>query len=279
MRKRPRIVKIIIRLLWDVVAALSLAVALYVVFALFVSTREERRLSKENRQWEKLYPALEERAALLEDEISLLQSRDDSIYFKIYETTAPDLVWKAEGSVDPEVTAEKIDAAFTEIYALVEKGEIPPLGIPIKDFSPLQTGASTGMKLSPVFKVEMEHRGLDMVAPQGTPVLAAGDGTVTEITRGSKGLGNIVEVSHEGGYVTRYCILDDIYVHKGDKVRRGSRIGTVGIYNAIQAAHLHFEVLRSGVPQNPVHYFFASLTPEDYTNMLYISSRTTQSLD
>ena len=279
MSGQSKIVKRLVRFLWSVLAAVSLSVALYVLFALIVSTREERELAAENRRWEKALPALEEKAALLEEDIRLLQMRDDSIYFKIYETTAPELVWKAEGRVEPMAPADKIDAAFAQIYALAEKGEKPPMGIPIKDFSPLQTGASTGLKLSPVFKVQMEHRGLDMVAPQGTPVLAAGEGTVTEITHGSKGLGNIVEVTHEGGYLTRYCILDDIYVHKGDKVRRGSRIGTVGIYNAIQAAHLHFEVLKDGVPQNPVHFFFASLTPEDYTNMLYISSRTTQSLD
>lgn len=271
--------KILLRFFWSALAAVSLAVAFYLVFAMLVSTREERRLARENRQWEKLLPSLEQKADLLEEELRLLQVRDDSIYFRIYETTAPEIVWKAETSSAGFHTLERIDALFEEIYALAAKDEIPPLSIPIKDFSPIQTGASTGMKLSPVFKVRMEHGGLDMVAPQGTPVLAAGDGTVTEITHGTKGLGNIVEVTHKGGYVTRYCILDEISVRKGSSVSRGSRIGTVGIYSAIQAAHLHFEVLRDGVPQNPVHYFFASLTPKQYTDMLYISSRTTQSLD
>ena len=279
MSRRPRIVKILLRFFWSALAAVSLSVAFYLVFAMLVSTREERRLARENRQWEKLLPSLEQKANLLEEELRLLQVRDDSIYFKIYETTAPELVWKTETSSAGANAPERIDALFEEIYALAAKDEIPPLSIPIKDFSPIQTGASTGMKLSPVFKVRMEHGGLDMVAPQGTPVLAAGDGTVTEITHGTKGLGNIVEVTHKGGYVTRYCILDEISVRKGSSVSRGSRIGTVGIYSAIQAAHLHFEVLRDGVPQNPVHYFFASLTPKQYTDMLYISSRTTQSLD
>ena len=87
MSGQSKIVKRLVRFLWSVLAAVSLSVALYVLFALIVSTREERELAAENRRWEKALPALEEKAALLEEDIRLLQMRDDSIYFKIYEPT------------------------------------------------------------------------------------------------------------------------------------------------------------------------------------------------
>ena len=94
-----------------------------------------------------------------------------------------------------------------------------------------------------------------------------------------KGLGNVVEVSHSGGFVTRYCHLGDISVHKGQKVSCGQKLGEVGISGNSYATHLHYEVLKDGAVMDPVHYLFASVDAVDYADVLYMSAYTGQSLD
>jgi murein DD-endopeptidase MepM/ murein hydrolase activator NlpD len=79
--------------------------------------------------------------------------------------------------------------------------------------------------------------------------------------------------------VTRYAHLADIEVRKGRKVRKGDRIGYVGVSGNSFAPHLHYEVLRDTLVLDPVNYLFASVTPEDYVNMLILSASTGQSMD
>ena len=88
-----------------------------------------------------------------------------------------------------------------------------------------------------------------------------------------------MEIKHAGGYTTHYAHLDNVYVLKGQKVRRGQKIGTVGMTGKSYAPHLHFEVLRDGVHMDPVNYIFASVGPDEYANMLYMSVNTMQSMD
>ena len=73
--------------------------------------------------------------------------------------------------------------------------------------------------------------------------------------------------------------MGDMLVTKGRRVQRDQRIGTVGISPTLPAPHLHFEVLRRGVPQDPVNFFFASVSPEEYARMMYLSVSTEQSMD
>ena len=81
------------------------------------------------------------------------------------------------------------------------------------------------------------------------------------------------------GYVTRYAHLADIETRKGRKVRRGARLGYVGVSGNSFAPHLHYEVLRDTLVLDPVNHFFASVTPEEYMNMLIMSVTTGQSMD
>ena len=133
--------------------------------------------------------------------------------------------------------------------------------------------------MNPFYKVETEHNGLDLIAPQGDAVLAVADGTVTDVISSRKGLGNVVEITHAGGYVTRYAHLADIKVSRGQKVQRGRRIASVGISGNSFAPHLHFELLKDGVCLDPVDCFFAHVTPDEYAEMKLMASRTGQSLD
>ena len=110
-------------------------------------------------------------------------------------------------------------------------------------------------------------------------MLATADGIVRDVTRSGKGLGNVVTIDHGNGYETRYGHLGNIYVSKGQKVMRGKRIALVGISGKSLVPHLHYEVLRDGVPQDPSRYFVASLGPQAFADVAFMAASTEQSLD
>ena len=177
--------------------------------------------------------------------------------------------------------AGNVEDSFGEIFRALaaRKDTVPPLALPLKGMSYVQTGASVGQRHNPLYKVDMNHGGIDLVAPQGSPVFACADGVVRSVTRSNKGLGNVVEVDHRNGYRTRYALLGEISVSQGRSVKRGQKIGTVGISSTTFAPHLHYEVLRGDEVQDPVHYLFSSVSPEEYARMLYLAVSTRQSLD
>jgi murein DD-endopeptidase MepM/ murein hydrolase activator NlpD len=94
------------------------------------------------------------------------------------------------------------------------------------------------------------HRGLDISTAMGTPVLAPADGVVTYVGR-KVDFGNIVSLDHGYGYLTRYGHNSKILVRAGQQVRRGQVIAFVGNTGKSTGPHLHYEVLRNGVPVNP----------------------------
>ena len=301
-KKRTSVWAVIRKILVFFVATVSMAVLYYAVFAVFFSTDEEQRLRDENRMYEREFPALEEKEQLVSDVIEGLMLKDDRIYEEIFHTSAPnmdplstigflsgmdsipdsDIVLYADRKITGvEASAEKVEENFLRVMqALSDSGFVmPPMSNPLDDFSFAQTGASVGDKINPFYKVSIRHNGLDMIAPAGQPVHASADGVVSNITRSRKGLGNVVEIDHGNGYTTRYAHLADIEVSKGRKVKKGTRIGYVGVSGNSFAPHLHYEVLRDTVILDPVNHMFASVGPEEYANMLVMSVVTGQSMD
>lgn len=98
-------------------------------------------------------------------------------------------------------------------------------------------------------RLEM-HRGLDIVAPRGTPIVATAAGVVT-----ASGLeehwGLTVEIDHGNGFVTRYAHNLRNVVTPGTRVKRGQVIAYVGSTGRSTCTHVHYEVLKDGVPVNP----------------------------
>ena len=298
------------RTIWNVVksilkytvATVSLAVFYYIVFALVVNTDSERRLIRENRLYERSYRDMLERERLLSDVIAGLEAKDDQIYEEIFHARAPqmdallsedylaaadtvpdfEMVEYAYGKVvSAERRASRVEDNFRKALGLVASGDrsLPPMSLPLRSVSFAQVGASVGQKVNPFYKVETAHNGVDLIAPQGDPVLAVADGTVTDVVTSRKGLGNVVEITHPGGYVTRYAHLADITVSRGQRVQRGRKIASVGISGNTFAPHLHFELLKGGEYLDPVYCFFAGVTPDEYAGMELMASRTGQSLD
>jgi hypothetical protein len=301
-KARTSVWAVIRKILVFFVITIALAFLYYVLFALVFSTDTEQRLKDENRMYSLEYPELEQKEELLSDVIRGLQMKDDRIYEEIFHASAPnmepmssvdflmgldsipdkDIVSHAERKLDMvEAAADRVEENFRRVIAALKDSSfvMPPMHKPVKDFTFAQTGASVGMKINPFYKVSIMHNGLDIIAPAGEPVYAAADGVVSQVTRSRKGLGNVVTVDHGNGYFTRYAHLSDMEAVKGRTVRRGTRLGYVGVSGNSFAPHLHFEVLRDTVVLDPVNHFFADVSPEEYVNMLVMSVTTGQSMD
>ena len=301
-KKKTSVWAVIRRILMFFVASVSMAILYYVIFALIFSTDEEKKLKQENRMYAREYPELERKERMLDDVLEGLRVRDDAIYEEIFHSAAPDVepltavdflagydstpdedivLYSATKLDRVSASADRVEANFKKIEELLEDKDyvLPPMTNPLRNYSFAQTGASVGSRINPFYKVPVQHDGLDMIAPSGEPVYAVADGVVKDVKRSRKGLGNVVEIDHGNGYLTRYAHLADIEVRKGRKLTRGTRIGYVGVSGNSFAPHLHYEVLRDTVVLDPVNHMFASVTPEEYVNMLVMSVTTGQSMD
>ena len=105
-------------------------------------------------------------------------------------------------------------------------------------------------RLHPILKRVRPHNGIDYRAPRGTPVYAAGDGKVIRSAY-SKYNGNHVFIQHPNGIVTKYLHFSKRKVRKGQRVKQGQVIGTVGSTGLASGPHLHYEFLVNGVHRNP----------------------------
>jgi murein DD-endopeptidase MepM/ murein hydrolase activator NlpD len=97
------------------------------------------------------------------------------------------------------------------------------------------------------------HRGLDIAARRGTPVLAAADGVIT-YCGWQGGYGKTVEINHNYDLATKYGHLDRFLVKRGARVKKGEVIGEVGSTGRSTGPHLHYEVLEFGRAMNPMIY-------------------------
>lgn len=102
------------------------------------------------------------------------------------------------------------------------------------------------------------HDGVDFPEPYGTPVGAAGVGTVEFAGWNSGGYGNLVVIQHRLGYQTWYAHLSAFAVSRGQSVRGGVMIGRIGSTGHSTGPHLHFELRHNGLPINPVPYLLSS---------------------
>lgn len=113
-----------------------------------------------------------------------------------------------------------------------------------------------GIRTDPFTGRRARHEGLDFADDIGAPILAAESGVVLAVTSHPQ-YGNSLEIDHGNGLVTRYAHTSRVLVKKGDLIKRGQEIAEVGSTGRSTGPHLHFEVLRNGVQQNPISYLSA----------------------
>ncbi len=298
---RTDIGRVLLLVLGYLLVTLTLAVLVYCVFALFWRTDVERELRREIKMYERLYPGFAPKEELLRDGIANLQHKDNEIYETAFRANAPnadpmsglDFMFTGESVPDAKVAgytedkadrllaqASDVEEAFLKIFRTLaaEDFVMPPMTLPVKDMTYSQIGASTGRKMDPFYKAYVYHEGLDLIVARGTPVYASAAGTVSRVST-SKKLGKTVELLHEGGYVTVYAHLESTSVRAGQKVSSGQKIGESGMSGKAFAPHLHYEIHLGDRFLDPVNYIFASVSPDEYSNMLYMSVNTKQSMD
>lgn len=143
-----------------------------------------------------------------------------------------------------------LDASFTAF--IDEVGAVVP-DLTVLSIEPVARTESSGFgwRDDPIRHTRSFHSGTDFRSHPGTPVVAAGDGIVAYCGR-LGGYGNVVDIDHGGGVMTRYAHLRRIETRKSAAVTAGSEIGQVGSTGRTTGPHLHFEVRIDGAPVSPI---------------------------
>lgn len=173
--------------------------------------------------------------------------------------------------------------SFDEVISLAKEKEemlaaIPAIQ-PVSNDDLTRIASGFGFRIDPIYKTKKMHSGLDFTADTGTPVYAAGNGTVVQCEVKKWGYGQSVIIDHGFGYRTRYAHLSEFKCKPGDKVIRGQVIGLVGSTGKSTAPHLHYEVEKNGQKINPIHFFHSDISPEEYERLIEMASNANQSFD
>ena len=259
-----------------------------------IESRRKYEVLKEN------YGSINGKVKALQGQMATLEKRDNEVYRSIFEATPlPDSVRAKE--IDKKKELDKVNIISDDIigkdisnqlsnmsarvayqvksYDVIEHliknqgaklASIPAIQ-PVSNKELTRIASGFGMRIHPIYGIAKMHNGLDFTAPQGTPIYATGDGTVT--TAGmATGTGNHVIINHGYGYETVYMHMVKVKVRDGQKVKRGEVIGWVGNTGASTGPHCHYEVHINGNPIDPVYFFYNDLNAEQYDRLLKIAA-------
>ncbi|MBR5153798.1 MAG: LysM peptidoglycan-binding domain-containing protein [Alphaproteobacteria bacterium] len=137
-------------------------------------------------------------------------------------------------SSDPNKKLPKITARSSSQFSWPVRGKIL---------------SNYGSKASGLF-----NDGINIAAKQGTTVMAAENGVVAYAGNEVKGMGNLIIIQHDGGWMTVYAHMDSLAVKRGTKVKVGQKIGTVGKTGKVDSTQLHFEIRKGTKAYNPTQY-------------------------
>jgi murein DD-endopeptidase MepM/ murein hydrolase activator NlpD len=149
--------------------------------------------------------------------------------------------------------AQRYDRAMQDMQNHWQKDlghiDLLPISLPIAgDFA---VSSGFGFRIDPMTRLPSMHEGIDFVAPLGTPVLSTAPGVVLQAEH-SGAYGNMVDIQHAQGFVTRYAHLQAIHVHAGQAIASHQIVGTLGNTGRSTGPHLHYEVIFKGRALHPV---------------------------
>jgi len=286
-------------------AAMGGCLVMVCVYSVF-ETPTEGYLRKENSELKAQYRLLNRR---IEDALVVMNdisARDDNFYraamqaspinSELRQTPIPDrsLYGDLSGLPNARLIGElskrisllerKIyvqSKSFDELKRLAKDMDarvrtIPSL-LPLRS-STFNVASGYGYRRDPIRGIVKLHSGIDFAVPAGTPVRATADGRVKSGGRDASS-GNFVEIAHGNDYSSHYSHLSSISVKEGESVKGGDVIGYSGSSGKSTAPHLHYEVRYKDAPQNPLDFFFADLSPEQYSQMLKLTENAGNALD
>jgi murein DD-endopeptidase MepM/ murein hydrolase activator NlpD len=288
-------------------AFVTAALISYVAFQ-FIGSPKERILQNQNRALKENYNELEEELEALQQQMRELEKRDNDVYRAIFEANpVPDSARAKAIENQQEIAAvERIKdnqlvssivatlnnisnrmqaqkKSYDEVDELVKNKEKllshTPAIQPVSNKDLNRIASGFGSRIDPVYKTVKFHYGLDFSAPQGTPIYATADGTVTTAGNTGNGYGNYVIINHGYGYETLYGHMVRVKARNGQAVKRGEVIGWVGSTGKSTGPHLHYEVHKNGQKLDPIYFFYNDLSPEQFDLILKKAAASNQSLD
>lgn len=294
------------KLSWSVLLGLVLGVVLLVVGFQVVDSPKEKSLKRELAQYQRQMKSLNARVNRANEVLADLEKRDADVYRTLFESepvnTVRDSLLARQESYDTLMgyahsdllvnTTRKVDEltkrlyvesqSIDEVYAMAQGKQdrmaAMPAIMPI-DKRKCKLISGFGYRYHPILKTRRMHTGVDLTARKGTPIYATGDGVVEVAGKGLSdysGYGVVCVINHGYGYKTLYGHMTDVKVRRGQKVKRGELVGTVGSTGLSQAPHLHYEVIMNGKKVDPVRYFFNGLTPSEYEEILELARQENQ---
>ncbi len=297
-----------LRFLKQLGAITVIAGIILLLLSIFFDTPGERQQKRENKQLITQYKSLNDKLHRMELTMEQIKERDDNIYRTIFGVepiaasireagfgginryrmlegyTNSELVISTSGKLDKMIKQLDVQwKSYNEVISLAEKKEtflasIPAIS-PIADKDLTRFASGYGYRIHPIYRTRKMHTGIDLTAPTGTEVYATGDGKIIKAAYAPGGYGKRILIDHGFGYKTLYAHLSDVFVTVGQKVKRGELIGAVGSTGRSTAPHLHYEVRKNDKTENPVNYYHNDLTPEQYDEVISISSRMNMSFD
>jgi murein DD-endopeptidase MepM/ murein hydrolase activator NlpD len=288
-------------------AVVLISIGILILHSKFFTTETARALRSENAALTKHSAVMEARLVEVDGVLNTLKQQETLLRQKLFEETVPQTT---RASLVPDdllvASARQFRTALQEVRSASEElnrkatirnqyfaSEISisdeevkrmmalPAIMPVAPSDVTKLSSGFGNRINPFHKGMYFHPGVDFAAPRGTPVVATAAGRVIHVSRSSieAGYGNYIDIDHGYGIITRYAHLENINVNNGQRVGKGSVIGTVGSTGGSVAPHLHYEVIRNNQSVDPVDYFLQDIQAGVFYQLKSDSKQTNQSLD
>src|SRR5258706_4031245 len=308
-RSRISVVQIVVTLLGLLSFGAFFFVGLVVLQNYWIESPVEKSLRTENNTLKEYKVELVLQFLSAKNQMSQLELKDKSLYEKIFETGKSEIKPDADAQANKAILLADASAFHDLSASLLSKSKdlyttansrnihfavsasehkkdagrmaTVPSFPPIPDFDATKLVSGYGIRINPIHKGKYHHDGVDLAAPRGSEVLAAGPGRVVAVIYSDllAGFGNYVDIDHGRGYVTHYSNLGDITAWYGQRVTKGQPIGRVGISGGSVAPHVHYEVIKDGKNVDPLKFLIHGLRADQYDLIRDAGQKQNQSLD
>jgi len=285
------------------IGSLIIAVSIFFVFVLFFDINIKKQKALENQILEEQYNKLLLRKEQNDKYLKELIKKDEIIYQSVFkslpdnsafENNNPYLKFSKKNTEEiienntkrllkNRDAAKKEKIKYSDFYKTVLNSadesmkKIPSIQ-PVYNYNFKYPVYGYGERIDQVYKSLVFHPGIDFAVPEGTIVFACADGKIEKAGR-KRGFGKRIVINHGNGYKTIYAHLDQLDTRVGKTVRKGQKIGTVGMTGKSLIPHLHYEIKYHDESVNPVNYFFLDLNPKKFAEIVSESKKSGLSLD